>query len=297
MAGELSTRFLFKQYAGISGTGDDALIDSLLTNVSAAMASFCGRTFAATEYRSWLDGEGTNTITLPQYPVTNLYRMATGLETAAEITHTGGTTATVSCHGGVLYLDDVATNGTENHNTATLDTYPIISDLATQVATITGWTLTAQSTFSTANSRDIRDIYGEWCLSPDDVDLDVPDEGEAVRLVPESNQTIERPGSTVFPCGHANIYVHYKAGYTLPVDNTGHSALTTAGNVPGDLTLMCNEMVKQVLYTSKQKVGALESEKTQTYAYKVRTGALAAVQEALKSQALALSMHCSMRVA
>ena len=141
MAVNLTTRYLFKLSAGITGTGDDDLIDYLITWVSEAIAHRCGgRTFEDTTYKTWVDGTGTNALTLPNWPINNVYAVSMSTKDVGEITFTGGTFATVELRDGNMELMSVDTAGAETNTEIALATYPIMSDLATQVATVSGWT-------------------------------------------------------------------------------------------------------------------------------------------------------------
>ncbi len=55
----LTTKTAFKNYAGITITTDDDLIDALLNRATAAIESYCDRKFQYDTYRERYDGDGT----------------------------------------------------------------------------------------------------------------------------------------------------------------------------------------------------------------------------------------------
>ena len=296
MAKNLTTVYLLKEFAGIATNEDDRLLERLIDQVSEAIARYCGRTFEATTYREWYNGTGGSSLTLPQWPITNLYGVSLSTFKAAGISFTGGSWATCSLRSGVLYLDSIDTTGVETHTTITLSDYPTIGLLKTEVETNTGWSVTPESGKTTEPSQIIRPFDGEWALDAADVDFSIPDKTYYARLSAESNQTIERGARSTFPVGTANVFTWYKAGYTLPVDKANHADLETAGNVPDDLMLIAVEISKLVYESSTEEIGSMESEKTQTYSYKIRPGAAAMIQAALKDHEFVLTRHRSMKM-
>jgi hypothetical protein len=71
VAGDLTDLDSVRAFLGVSGTGDDALIeDALIPAYSQAVQSWLNRTIAAASYTAVLDGKGTRRILLKNYPVT-----------------------------------------------------------------------------------------------------------------------------------------------------------------------------------------------------------------------------------
>lgn len=67
---DLTTLADLKAYAQITGTADDAVLQSMITAYSAAARSFCNRDFTSQDYSITRDGRGTTMMQLPQFPVT-----------------------------------------------------------------------------------------------------------------------------------------------------------------------------------------------------------------------------------
>lgn len=66
---QLTTLETVKSELGISDTGQDAFLSSLIDRASDAIVSFCGRPFAKESYRETLAGYGTNRLILSRTPV------------------------------------------------------------------------------------------------------------------------------------------------------------------------------------------------------------------------------------
>lgn len=61
-----------KTFLGITTTTTDAVLQSLITKVSAAIESYCNRTFASADYTETRNGGGGNRLFLANGPVTNV---------------------------------------------------------------------------------------------------------------------------------------------------------------------------------------------------------------------------------
>ena len=306
MATNLTTRYLVKQYAGIAAatTTWDGVIDALITQVSEGVAAYCGRKFELQEWRVWLDGSGENRMLVPEFPVTALYGCCIDSDGAATITFSGGKWASVNVSQTTMTLQSVSTAGASTATDITLT--GTLADLALLVAAVSGWAMTVQSGFATSPAVLIRNLEGGPALSPDYVDLELPGDQSGVRRVSESQQSIEMAGygsnvaqafgsagMAAFPAGHSNVFVWYKAGYTLPAVLDSNDAPTTAGNVPGDLTLAVNAIIKDVLDGS-QNDATMKSEKFTNYSYTKQDGAQGGVAAAIEAKASALAPHRSM---
>lgn len=299
MSVNLTTRYLAKVHANesLTTTTYDALIDILINQVSEAIAQACGRVFESTTYRKWFDGTGDRYLFLPEYPVTRLYSASINSIDVAKVKNTSAIWANVSVKDGVMYLNSTNSSGTDAaESTIALATYKIISTLATQIATISGWACTVDTGQDAWASLLIRDIDGEWAVSPNDVTLEVPDEPEQARISSETNQCIEMVSPSIFPAGSKNIFIWYKAGYTLPAPIASSVAPTTAGDVPNDLTYICNDIIKQCLGASKQEVGVYNSERIGNYSYSIGPETRAAIQAGIESYRAALYPHKSTRL-
>jgi len=62
----------------ITTTDDDALLESLINRISAAVESYCKRKFKARDYTEKYDGDGTSILFLKQYPVNSVSSLKIG---------------------------------------------------------------------------------------------------------------------------------------------------------------------------------------------------------------------------
>lgn len=97
----------YKTYAGITGSGDDAVLTVLIDAASAAVRRACGRHestgFASATYTETIDGTGADTISLVEWPVSSVtsikYIDDNGVETTI-----AATAYRVNLATGVVYM-------------------------------------------------------------------------------------------------------------------------------------------------------------------------------------------------
>jgi len=290
MAENLTTMYWFKYHANIAltTTTDDTLIPKLIEEVSAAMGKRCARVWTNTERRLWLDGTGRDFITVPDFPITRILGVSIQTVNALKITNTTAQWASVAVRDGTMYLNSVNTSGTAaSEIEIAFSSYKTISTLATQIDAQTGWDATVESNMGNWSTQLIRPVDCSWSADGGYARLEIADLPSPARVRSESNQQIELADSPdavrglplrrTFPPGTSNIMVWYKAGYTLPSPYNTNTAPTTAGNVPDDLTLLCNNITKSVYETTKQKTGAMKSEKFDNYSYTMGDGSSRAI--------------------
>jgi len=82
---DLINRYYAKEYLHILTDEDDGLINSLITAASGIVESICDRTFTSATYKKWLDGNGSDYILVPQYPITTIDRVCLSPEVALEV--------------------------------------------------------------------------------------------------------------------------------------------------------------------------------------------------------------------
>ncbi|MEE9584612.1 MAG: head-tail connector protein [Candidatus Brocadiales bacterium] len=61
-----------KDYLGVAGSSDDALISRLVDWATDLIHSYCGRTFTEGTYDEYYDGDGTEGILTNQYPISTV---------------------------------------------------------------------------------------------------------------------------------------------------------------------------------------------------------------------------------
>ena len=309
----LTTKTRFKAYSGITGTGQDTLIDALIPQISDQIAKHLCRDLAVTTYKSWVNGTGSPILRLEQWPILTVYQVSIGTMTVGYIENTGATTkrASVSFDGTNLSLMSVNTSGTETLTDLPVATSKILSSLATVVEAVSGWEVTLDSTdYEGEPSNMLRPLYGAPAYDPDTADLVLPDSQEPVKLITED--TIElltdpsAPGGfggdsivrgfdatpgigSGFPSGAANVFVWYRAGYTLPSDASGETPASD-GTLPQGLALIVNQILTDVLSSTKLNSN-LQSESIGGYSYSLRAAANGAVASAIENRAKDLALY------
>ena len=95
----------------------------------------------------------------------------------------------------------------------------------------------------------------------------------------------------LWPRGRQNIWIHYRAGYVLPVDKDDGSALDVTGNLPAERTAVCCDVTKQVLDALGQVRGGAASETIHGYAYSLSPDARNVMDKAIWANSQTLSPH------
>jgi hypothetical protein len=294
MAKNLTSVYRYKLFAGmtVTSTTYDTILASIIDQVSEAVARYTNRTFELQTWRQWLDGSGTSFLLVPEFPITAVYGISTNSIAFIEnVTNTTGQVATVSVDETYLTLFDI-TSGTETATQKALATYPTATTLAAQITGTSGWSCSIASGMDSYPSRTLKPMSSETAKSPQKVTLEIADEPEPARVCSRSLQAVELVHWREFPMGRSNIFVLYRAGYTLPVGTTSD---TTAGNVPDDLQFAVNMMVKAVFDGRTQSIGGMKSESIGDYSYTLDTNARSILAQAMDENEAILLRHKSMR--
>jgi len=261
----LTTKEKFKAYAGLTGTtNNDEKLDLIIPGISEQISQRCRRNFELTTYKQWMDGSGSNFLRLPQYPIVNLYRVSTTTKSVMDVEFSGGTSASISVTSTGVVLHSLSNTGVETETEILFADEATIGDLAVAIDAVTGWSVEIEPGESEEGSVLLRPFVGQWALNPDDATLTVPDDGFGAQIAYDTEAMIESRGFHGFPKGRSNIFVWYKAGYTLPTDGAG----IESGNVPEGLELATNKMVRALLDATKHDA-SLESERIGNYSYKL----------------------------
>lgn len=303
---DLTTQFLyrtaFKKTAPTSG--NDNSLAQWITAVSDAVERECDRTFSVTTYKKWLDGSGTGNIVLPDYPVNSVFGISICTSNAMEVTNTTAKHASISTELTGIRLYSISTLGVETDTLVLYSAYPIISSLAAAISAVSGWSATVLSGMGDEPSILIKPYLQGMCVSPDTYDIEVASEFEPVRIRSESDRVIERTFSgdasiwypatlqaqgAIFPEGRSNIFVWYKAGYTLYVDNAQHNGFATTGTLPASLIHIVNTIVKGVEDAVTLNLGGVSSENIGDYSYSLDPAGAAILQKLIDDHSAVLT--------
>lgn len=305
----LTTTTRFKEFAGITGTSQDALIGSLIKQVSGQIERYLRRTLESTTYKTWLNGSGSPVLRLEQWPILAIYQVSITSNSVGYVENTSSTVsrASVSFDGTNLVLTEISTTGTETKTELPVATSKVMSTLETAIEAVTGWSCVLNSTdYEGEPSSFLKPIYSQDALSPSTADLYLPDEPEPVRAILEDAIELVDSGShpsysrfpsqitpaTVslgFPEGVANIFCWYKAGYTLPSDAAGATPASD-GTLPTGLALIVHQILQDVLSSTKFNSN-LQSENIGNYSYSLRSTAEGAVASAVENRKRELNQY------
>lgn len=309
----LTTKTRYKVYSGITGSGQDALIDVLIPMVSDQIAKYLRRDLVATTYRSWVNGTGSPILRLEQWPILSIYQVSLSTMAVGYIQNSSASIkrASVSFDGTNLSLMSVDNTGTETLTDLPVATSKTLSALKTAIEAVSGWEVTLNSTdYAMEPSSMLRPLYGAPAYDPDTADLILPDSQEPVKLISEDmiellggasypggfgdNSIVEgfdaTPGiGSGFPSGAANVFVWYKAGYTLPSDASGETPASD-GTLPPGLALIVHQIMQDVLSSTKLNSN-LQSESIGGYSYSLRSDSQGAVASAVRNRARDLDAY------
>ena len=304
----LTTLVRFKQYAGITGTSQDALITALLPQVSGAIERYLRRTLETTTYKSWLDGSGSPILRLNQYPILAIYYVAISSVTVGYIKNTSSSVirASVSFDGTNLSLTEISTTGTVKTTDLPVSTSKIMSALKTAIEVVSGWECTLNSSdYDSEPTAFLRPMYGQDALSESVADLVVADDPVSVKVVNEdlielgrspTFPTFNPQATTVpletergFPSGTANVFVWFKAGYSMPSDAVGEIPASD-GTLPTGLALIVHQILQDVLSSTKFNSN-VQSEGLGDYNYSLRATTDGAVASAVENRKRDLAQY------
>jgi len=265
----LSTIYLYKLDFP-SDANTDPVIQRAIDIATSYISSYCDRLFEAATYSEYHDGYGEGRLYLKQYPITAVSNLAWNITNVISITPTASNVYSVTYTADATDIDVTVNYSNSSSYTSTFDyaTYYTMDLLNTGINSLANVSSEVVSTFVDDPSYLLRPINGlirdgsiEW------LDYYRQDNYFSWNIDPETDNVLEV--SACFPKGIKNVYVRYTAGYTYPVDNAGHTALTTAGNVPLDLTNACNRLVAIILrdMTAGIVSGQYQSENLGDYSY------------------------------
>jgi len=268
--GDLTTLASVKEYTGI--TGKDALLATMISAASAAIETFCDRTFKSTSYRELYNGTGERYFYLNQSPVTVISYVSLSTTPALQIVNGSsdaynatvnfdGTTITLTIYGGANDGDD----------TLTAATYTLTTLVAAINALGKDWSATvAQSGYANWSASELLKCYGISCFDTNIAYMDLPACPEEYYMLNTEIGRVEF--NKVLPVGNNNIVVSYTAGYaTIPKDlaqacnslvNMMHKNISGGGGgitseKLGDHTISYNTEAESTLYNSDELRGSL----------------------------------------
>lgn len=274
----LTTRNRVKTKLGITVTTYDSVIDGWLDPVSNLIDEYCNRIFATTDYKVWLNGEGSSELFLPQYPINNVDRVSIHKVYVAQVqcAVSGATKAYITIDDTEVKFDHIDSAGARQSTSLAFATYATLSAMA--AAAPAGWTVTVQSGYGTWPTTDLVRVQSADCITPVNFQMEMADEEIGVELGRYDNGLIMAIDN-VFPGGRKNIYIEYNAGYTEPVDGG------VSGNVPAGLESVAIEAVwNGVKGLNRQSDPTMKSKKIGDYSWTRKDNGEILLSDNLKSQ-------------
>lgn len=234
----------------LDNTDNDKLLIHLINNATYVIETYCGRRFKATDYTNKMyDGIGTRLLTLDDYPINNISRLAIGKTNAIKVKNTTAyTVASVSVTSTAIVLRrDGSTDSTLN-----------FSDYATMTLMVTainavgsGWSAELLSdTYTSYKSNELLLQYGLNAIDSNWINLEIIHDALDTYDVYYDEGQIYLPSG--FPKGHNNIIITYNAGYST---------------IPYDIRQVCNMVVKEY-YNLQKNTDGHSSEHIGSYSYK-----------------------------
>ena len=208
---------------------DDRLLTELLDGATSRIEQFCQRTFITKTYKQFISGSGTGTLSLPNYPVTAIRRLAWNRQNALSVTASTATDlrATVEVQDDKIVLKRWDSVGAETETNIAFADYLTTALMATQITATTGWTATADATvlcdeLLRQGGQDALTNAGQlYYLKSTDADYRVDEDTGRIDLLSaqfESQWSPFDPNALSFPRGSHNIFVDYTAGYAQNAD-------------------------------------------------------------------------------
>jgi len=241
---------------GSTSSTYDTRLTRLCQAASAAIEAYCDRLLVSRSYASWLDGDGSSRLLLPQYPVTAVGRLSVDVQDImyVECSTSGATVATINASSTAvsLVVADGAGAGTTSLSTTI---YSTLTLMAAAISATSGWTATIPDsiTYGSYQSTKLRPKYGLMCYTPVQAWLQVPYRPiREFRLQAEEGIVDLDEDFTIEQ--EAAIYIEYTAGYA-------------STSIPYDMEQVCLELVKS-MYDEREGDASLEMEKIGDYEYR-----------------------------
>ena len=230
-----------KTHLGITGSDDDAVLESAIDRATAMIESHTGRRFMARQWDEWHSvASPSGTLVLRQHPVQYVVGAWSGSATAMTVTSTvtGDISATVAVHpesfgaseAGVsaptLRLVRVSSAGTTSSSSLSMVTYPTTPQLVTAINAVTGFSATAG-----VSMRSVQ-LHPRFGIDLKAVAGVITGANTGMQYTSDTSNGIICMDGTGFESGSdGRVIISYYAGYsTAPHDLAQACATLAAGN-------------------------------------------------------------------
>ena len=227
----LTTLANLKSALGISGSSEDAVLESMVDRATALIESACDRKLKSRTHREWCMPAGERTLTIDHPPISNINTVSYGRQTCMTIpsdTASSDVLATVGFDGSEVRLYKVNSAGSASTATVATASYPTSTTIVNYInASVAGWSATL-SRNAYANSmyrfggRGVTDApcnvdFPRDNVSQYEVEFDIG----LIHITSDRFPGIRSDGAhlNTFPSGFYPVFVEYVGGYsTVPSD-------------------------------------------------------------------------------
>jgi len=265
----LSTRNQLKSHLGITGSGDDLILDGYIDHATAKIERWIGRQILVRNYSEWYGGNDVRSVRVKQYPINNVVGVYTGLASAIMIASTDssdirltvsinteplGTVASGALAPGVT-LTRTTSAGTTSISTLTFATYPDTTSLVAAINAITGYSASVSTAMRCAqlHPRAGGDIkMATVVLTGVNVSSEfVYDSYLGIVTIRQDAFPTAQSYSARYPSALQSTLIEYSAGYTAVPDDIHQACMVIAGT----------------MYLSRKSDSSLQSESLGDYSY------------------------------
>lgn len=226
---QLADLVAVKRYLEITDTAKDDLLQQLINQQSARVLKIIGRSLCAADYTEFYRSQGAERITLRQYPVIYVSRVAYGRSEAIRVGYTGaGIRAMVGVTDSGVRLSSTTSAGVTTNTTLEYAAYPTLSMMATAIDGQAGWD--AEAMVDGLSNNLYRAAGMPLASNGADVSLTWPETDMGVTLVDQEHGVIAvMRGHDIWSdddceresrfARRGHVLVEYRAGYeTIPQD-------------------------------------------------------------------------------
>jgi hypothetical protein len=274
----LSTIYLFKLSFTTDSTDDQ--INNSINTATSYIEQYLDRNLENQEYTETLDVYD-GLVQLTEYPVTKIKNVLNNYNDAI-LVQTDDTIyqAVFSSNNTSLSITTTDNSSQDTETILNYSSYANLASLSTAIDNISGITSSVLTVYESTPSKylsPINKIMGKsaqmylysW----------VRDTGNTLNYMLDPETTRNLLINDFCNNIYKYIYVNYLAGYICPVDNSDHTALSISGNVPLDITDICNRLSYIILddMSNGIKSGYYKSEELGDYSYTLSDSAKSSI--------------------
>lgn len=232
-----------KDWIGVTGTGDDAILESAIDRASDIIETYCERKFKSRTFYEFVQPNGERTVTVDNVPIISINSVAYGSAIAFTVesdTDSSDVLATVGNDGSGIRLHKVASDGTTTTSTVAFSSYATTTLIVNYInASVSGWTATlsvnayARSLYR-FGGRGVIDAPCHFEYPRDNVsEYRVDFATGQIHMIADRFPGIRSDDASAnrFPSGFFPVFVEYEAGFATIPDDLEQSAIEIAADL------------------------------------------------------------------